>query len=79
MAVFRASEGDATRFRKLLLDSGLTADIERYGTTRTVYLVVHSNRPDIVRLARSAGPSVRQVLALDSFGHPSGDQNDPPP
>ena len=61
--VYRGSETEATRLMRLLEHEGLPATIERYGRD-TAYVVVRSTRPDIPRLAKSAGKTVRRVSTL---------------
>jgi hypothetical protein len=66
VVVYRADKPDLTRFQRLLARSGLPVELERYGAG-VVYVVVNSTSPDLVTLATSAGPSVRQVLDLDQL------------
>lgn len=65
VVVYRADEPDVSRFERLLKDSGLQPEVQRFG--RTAYFLINSNRPDISRLAKAAGQSVRQVHALDEL------------
>jgi hypothetical protein len=67
VTVYRADQGDADRFRLLLIDSGLVPEVTRYGAAGPVYFEADSTRPDIPSLAKSAGRSIRPVYTLDEL------------
>jgi hypothetical protein len=60
MQVYRAEEAEAARLVQILRARGVRAQVERYGPN-AVYVVVSADRPEIARLALTAGRTVRRI------------------